>query len=111
MFPSEDHSSTSNATGQNQPGNTQMEYDDYNPDDYTQADINKGQRKINYALTLVNEKLVKALEALRNAVVAIPGARQHIDLGAIDKAIKEAEDLRRMVAGIKPPGCDPDWPA
>lgn len=88
-----------------------MEYDDYNPDDYSQSDINKGQRKINYALTLVDEKLAKAIEALRNAVEAIPGAKQHIDLEAIDKAIKDAVDTSKQVAGIKPPGCDPTWPA
>jgi hypothetical protein len=84
-----------------------MEYD---PENYTQAEINSGQRKINYALTLVDEKLAKAIEALRDAIAALPTA-QHIDLGDLNKAIKDAVDTSREVAGIKPPGCDPSWPA
>ena len=107
MFPSEDHSSNHNATHHNQPGTTQMEYD---PENYTQSEINSGQRKINYALTLVDEKLAKAIEALRDAIAALPTA-QHIDLGDLNKAIKDAVDTSRQVAGIQPPGCDPDWPA
>jgi hypothetical protein len=107
MFPSEDHSSNYNPTGQNQPGTTQMEY---NPDNYTQADINKGQRKINYALTLVDEKLAKAIESLRDAIKALPAAH-NIDLTEVNKAINDALYTSRQVAGIKPPGCDPEWPA
>jgi len=109
MFPSEHHSSTSNVTAHNQPGTTQMEYE-YNPDDYSQSDINKGQRKINYALTLVDEKLAKAIEALRDAVAALPAAH-NIDLEEVNKAINDAVDTSKQVAGIKPPGCDPQWPA
>ena len=109
MFPSEDHSSNLNPTGHNQPGTTQMDYD-YNPDNYTQADINKGQRKINYALTLVDEKLAKAIEALRDAIRALP-ATHHINLVEVNNAISEAYGYSHQVAGIKPPGCDPEWPA
>lgn len=107
MFPSEDHSSNYNPTGHNQPGTTQMEYD---PENYTQSEINSGQRKINYALTLVDEKLAKAIEALRDAIAALPTAH-NIDLEGLNKAIKDAVDTSRQVAGIKPPGCDPTWPA
>lgn len=106
MYPSEDHSSNYSPTSHNQPGTTQMEY---NPDDYTQPEINKGQRKINYALTLVDEKLAKAIEALRDAVAALPAAH-NIDLDEVNKAIDDALDTSRRVAGIKPPGCDPQWP-
>ena len=108
MFPSEDHSSNLNPTGHNQPGTTQMDYD-YNPDNYTQADINKGQRKINYALTLVDEKLAKAIEALRDVIAALPPAH-NINLEDVNKKINDALDTSKKVAGIKPPGCDPQWP-
>jgi hypothetical protein len=106
MFPSEDHSSNYNPTGHNQPGTTQMEYA---PEDFSQSAINSGQRKINYALTLVDEKLAKALEALRDAIAALPTAH-NIDLQEVNEAINEVYDISQKVAGIKPPGCDPDWP-
>jgi hypothetical protein len=83
---------------------------EYNPNDFSQSAINGGQRKINYALTVVDEKLAKALEALCNAISALPPT-QHIDLKNVNEALKEFRYLSAMVAGIKPPGCDPDWPA
>jgi hypothetical protein len=83
---------------------------EYTPQDFSQAAINGGQRKINYALTVVDEKLVKALEALKDAIAALPTAH-NIDLKNVNAAIKEVRDLSQLVAGIKPPGCDPDWPA
>lgn len=107
MYPSEDHSSNYNATGHNQPGTTQMEYA---PEDFSQAAINSGQRKINYALTLVIDRLTKALETVRDAVAALPAAHK-IDLTEVNEAINEVYELNQQVAGIKPPGCDPDWPA
>ena len=106
MYPTEDHSSNY-ATGDNQPGTTQMEYA---PEAFSQSAINSGQRKINYALTLVDEKLAKTIEALRDAIAALPSAH-NIDLTQVDTALKDAVDTCRLVAGIKPPGCDPDWPA
>ena len=107
MFPSGGHSSNYNPTGHNQPGTTQMEYA---PEAFSQAAINSGQRKINYALTLVDEKLVKALEKLKDAFATLPAAHK-IDFTEVNKAIDDALDTCRQVAGIKPPGCDPDWPA
>jgi hypothetical protein len=107
MYPSEDSPSNYNPTGHNQPGTTQMEY---HPEDFSQSAINSGQRKINYALTLVDEKLAKALKALRDAIAALPAAHQ-IDLEEVNKAINDALETSRKVAGIKPPGCDPEWPA
>ena len=81
---------------------------EYAPDDFSQSAINRGQRKINYSLTMVDEKLAKALEALRDAIAALPAAH-NMDLEAVNKAIKAALEASRKVAGIKPPGCDP-WP-
>jgi hypothetical protein len=83
---------------------------EYEPHDFSQAAINSGQRKINYALTVVDEKLAKAIEALRDAIVALPTGR-NIDLKNVNAAIKEFRDLSELVAGVNPPGCDPDWPA
>lgn len=83
---------------------------EYQPEDYSQAAINSGQRKINYALTVIDEKLVKVIEALRDAIAALPTAHG-IDLKNVNAAIKEARDLSQLVAGVKPPGCDPNWPA
>jgi len=83
---------------------------EYAPGDFSQSAINSGQRKINYALTLVDEKILKAIEELRDAVAALPAAH-NINLVKVNQALKYATDLSQMVAGIKPPGCDPDWPA
>ena len=83
---------------------------EYEPHDFSQAAINSGQRKINYALTVVDEKLAKAIEALRDAIAALPTAH-HIDLKQVNAALKEFRDLSQQVAGVKPPGCDPNWPA
>jgi hypothetical protein len=83
---------------------------EYAPGDFSQSAINSGQRKINYALTLVDEKILKAIEELRDAVAALP-ATHNINLVKVNQALKYASDLSQMVAGIKPPGCDPDWPA
>src|SRR5215210_5509693 len=105
MFPSEDHSSNYNPTGHNQPGTTQMEYA---PEDFSQSAINRGQRGINYKLTVVNERLAKTIEALRDAIAAVPAAHK-IDLTEVNEALNEVYDLNQQVAGIKPPGCEP-WP-
>ena len=83
---------------------------EYNPNDFSQAAINSGQRKINYALTVVDEKLAKALQALCDALAALPPTH-NIDLKNVNEALKEFRYLSAMVAGIKPPGCDPEWPA
>ena len=83
---------------------------EYVPGDFSQSAINSGQRKINYALTLVDEKILKAIEELRDAVAALPAAH-NLNLVKVNQALKYATDLSQMVAGIKPPGCDPDWPA
>lgn len=108
MYPSRDHSASNyNPTGHTEPGTTQMEYD---PEDFSQAAINRGQRKINYALTVVDDKLIKALEALRDAVAALPAAH-NINLVKVNQAISEFYQISQQVAGIKPPGCDPNWPA
>ena len=81
---------------------------EYKPEDHSQGAINAGQRKINYALTVVDEKLIKALEALRDVIEALPPSH-NINLDAVNKAIIDVYKTSEKVASIKPPGCDPRW--
>ena len=84
---------------------TQREYD---PQDFSQQAINRGQRQINFALTVVDEKLAKALEALKDAIARTPGLAR-INLDVVNEAISEVYKTSKKVADIKPPGCDPMW--
>jgi len=79
---------------------------EYNLEDFSQSAINNGQRKINFALTVVDVKLVKAIEALRDAIATLPAAH-HMNLEALNQAITEVYRTSDKVASIKPPGCDP----
>ena len=80
----------------------------YDPKRFTPEEINAGQRKINYALTLADERLVAVLEAVANALKQEPGQiRSHVP--EIETKIKEASQLISKVAGIRPPGCDSTW--
>lgn len=81
---------------------------DYDPQDFSQEAINRGQRQINFALTVVDEKLARALEALRNAIARTPGLAR-ADFDVVDQAISDVYNTSRKVADIKPPGCDPMW--
>ena len=80
----------------------------YIPEDYSQAATNRGQRQINFALTLVDERLVKALREIRHLFESVPG-HPTFDFAALDAALAEASRLNERVAGIKPPGCDETW--
>lgn len=107
MYTPENHASEDyNPGGHTQPGTTQMEYA---PEDFSQSAINRGQRKINYALTVVDQRLARTLKLMRDAIAATPGG-QDIDFDEVDEAIKEVYQLSRQVADIKPPGCDSTWP-
>jgi hypothetical protein len=81
---------------------------DYTPEDFSQSAINNGQRKINYALTVVDKKLATAIEALRDVIVALPVAH-NVNLGALNQAIIDVYQTSEKVASVKPPGCDPSW--
>ena len=82
--------------------------EDYRPEDFSQEAINRGQRKINYALTTVDVKLIRVLEELKNAIATGPGGNK-VDFAAVDAAISEAAKTSKRVAEIKPPGCDTTW--
>ena len=80
----------------------------YNPRDHSQDEINAGQRKINFALTLADKALVDVLTILKEAIQAPPGqVKDYAD--QICKAIDAATKAINHVASIRPPGCDETW--
>jgi hypothetical protein len=77
----------------------------HDPDDFSQQAINRGQRIINYKFTEVEQKLVEALNSLIDAVENIPGCvKEKID--EANNATTAAEELRKNVAEVRPPGCE-----
>ena len=75
----------------------------YKPEDFSQSAINRGQRLINGELVLVDQKIAKAIEELKNVLVnALPGT----NFDSVQAAIEEVEKDSKEVAGIIPPGCD-----
>ena len=86
----------------------------HDPEDFHQRAINSGQRKINYKLTVVDKKLIEALKSLRDAVEKLANPTNpnnstnaiSADINAASNLILHADDLRRKVAEVKPPGCD-----
>lgn len=79
--------------------------DNYRPENFTQGQINAGQRKINFALTQADEHLVAVLTILKCMIQAGPG-HAHTYEDAIDAALKAATRAINHVAEIRPPGCD-----
>ena len=80
--------------------------DGYRPEDYTPGQINAGQRKVNYALTEADEKIVDILKIVKIAILA-PHGQMHTYIAQIDAAIEAATKAIDHVAEIIPPGCDP----
>ena len=108
MYPPEDRSSNNKFEATTHSELATPPPTDYDPQDFSQSGINKGQRKINYALTVVDLKLLKAIEELRDAIVAFPPTHK-IDLEDLNEAIKDVYQTSKKVADIKPPGCDTTW--
>ncbi len=77
----------------------------HDPDDFHQTAINHGQRKINYKLTVVDEKLIEAVKQLINAIARLPNPPQ-AEITAASMAMTQAKELNVKVAEVKPPGCD-----
>lgn len=104
MLTQEEHSSPGFAVkAVSQDDDSKPEYK-YALEDFSQTAINRGQQKINYELTVVNQKVAKALEALKDAIEAKSGDSP-IDLEAVEEAIAEVSDANKKVAGYYPPGC------
>ena len=78
----------------------------HKPEDFSQPAINRGQRRINYELVVVDQKLAKALEALKCIIAGTPGFH-NVDFDAFEGALSEVYETSKKVAGHVPPGCDP----
>jgi hypothetical protein len=76
---------------------------EYVLEDFSQQAINRGQQKINYLITVVDEKIVEALKELSYAVAKLAG--RDIDLKALDNAINQVSAATKEIAGPFPPGC------
>ena len=77
----------------------------HDPDDFSQQAINRGQRIINYRITEVEKKLVEALNSLIDAVENIPGCVKE-KIEEANNATTAAEERRKKVAEVRPPGCE-----
>lgn len=80
----------------------------YRPQDYTQEQVNSGQRQINFALTLADKALIEVLTIVKEAIKAPPGQEKSY-ADQICKAIDAATKAINHVASIRPPGCDETW--
>ncbi len=76
----------------------------YKLEDFSQSAINRGQQYINYELVVVNDKIVAALEAIKDVIARGPGGPA-IDLEGVRGAIAAVNTANRKVAGWYPPGC------
>ena len=77
----------------------------YKPEDFSQSAINRGQRLINGELVLVDQKIAKAIEELKNVLASASGLAG-VNFDAVQAAIDEVKKDSEEVAGIIPPGCD-----
>jgi hypothetical protein len=82
---------------------------EYSPEDFSQDAINRGQRKINYALTTVDNQLIKVLEELIKAI-AIGLGKDAVNFKLVEALLTKATQISNNVASIKPPGCDEGTP-
>ena len=81
-------------------------HQEYQPEDFSQSAINRGQRRINYELTSACQKLSAALGLLIE-VVGKSSTGSEGELAEVKKLVAEATVISNDVASIKPPGCDP----
>lgn len=72
-----------------------------------QEEINNGQRKINGQLCRVDWMLIEALRLLRIEMANLPDVGNKADFSKVDKMLEKAYKTSGAVAGIKPPGCEP----
>ena len=77
---------------------------EYVLEDFSQQRINRGQQKINYLITVVDEKIVHALNQVSSALAKI-GADGQVNVQPLDDAIKEVSKATKEIAGEFPPGC------
>lgn len=78
----------------------------HDPEDFAQRAINRGQRKINYQLTVTDKKLIDAVKALKDAIAKLANPPV-AEITAASMALVQAEEVNAKVAEVRPPGCDP----
>lgn len=90
-----------------------MDDQEYN---FTQDEINQGQRRINFELCEVDMNVIEALKMIVETlkkVQALPPLThdlQNIDFNKIEAALSKAYNTSKEVADIKPPGCEGPYP-
>ena len=77
---------------------------EYVLEDFSQQRINRGQQKINYLITVVDERIVDALNQVSCALAKM-GTGGQVNVGPLDEAIKEVSKATKEIAGEFPPGC------
>jgi hypothetical protein len=77
--------------------------------EFTQDDVNYGQRLINGALSNVDNWIIYSIRKLKVDLEKTPGLHK-IDFTELDKALEQASAQSKKVAEIKPPGCIPPDP-
>ena len=75
----------------------------YDPEDYSQKAINRGQRRINYELVEAIKKLADALDKMIEK--SSPGDPNKFK--EVSDLVSAAREIAEGVADIRPPGCDP----
>ena len=73
-----------------------------------QEEINEGQRKINGALCYVDWHVIKAIKTLTDVLVK-NGVLRPQDVQELNQALTELYATSNGVAGIEPPGCNPNF--
>jgi hypothetical protein len=77
----------------------------YALEDFSQQRINRGQQKINYLITVVDDRIVDALNQVSHALAKL-GAGDQVNTGSLDAAINEVSKATKEIAGEFPPGCE-----
>jgi hypothetical protein len=83
---------------------------------FTQDEINHGQRRINFELCEVDMSVIETLKMIveiLKKVRALPPLThdlQDLDFNKIEAAISKAYNTSKKVADIKPPGCEAPYP-
>lgn len=81
--------------------------------DYSLKEVKEGQAQINYVLNHVDINLIEALKftvELLKKLKELPSLMhdlKDIDFTKLDEELTRAEKQSKLVADIKPPGCQP----
>jgi hypothetical protein len=86
-------------------------------EEYSQPQINKGQKNINYELVRVDERIINVIrmlvdllkqsKALPEAAPQSTASARLVTVNTIEAVLTDAAEINSKVAGIKPPGCEP----